>query len=98
MKLRVMPIYGHGWTAPDASPIDVPDEFPLDAVESPEGFVKGRVSKTGHPLDGYWLILSQRHVAHDGCYNLSAYHAEPTSIASAVADIAGFAQTEPIGP
>jgi hypothetical protein len=32
--------------------------------------------ETDHPLRGLWIVLSQRHTAHDGQYNLTAADVE----------------------
>jgi len=73
MRLQVKPIYGWGWRAPDNSLIETPEEFVLEAEQTLEGIITGRVSHPGHPLDSMWLRLSQRHVEKDGVYNLRAY-------------------------
>lgn len=96
MRLRVKPIYGWGWTAPDNSPVTVPGEFELDAHEIPVGAIQGRVFQPNHPLNNLWVVLSQRHTEKDGFYNLSAFVDEPQGTMIDVADMAGFAEAHPI--
>ena len=98
MKLKIKPIYGWGWRVPNASLIEVPSEFQLEAEETPEGIITGRVSIPGHPLDSYWVVLTQRHVEKDGYYNLSGYEGDPRATVLDDADVAGVAQAELMQP
>jgi hypothetical protein len=94
VKLRITPIHGWGWRAPDNTRVEVPIAFVLEAEEAPDGHIAGRVSDPGHPLDGMWLLLTQRHVQKDGMYNLKAYAKQPTSSAEPD-DITGYAEVAP---
>lgn len=77
MKLRVIPLYGHGWFRSDMSILDVPEEFDLIAVETRGSFpfeiVVGKVEGNGHLLSGRWLLLSRRTSGEYPTYNLSAF-------------------------
>jgi len=97
MRLQVKPIYGWGWRAPDNSLIETPEEFGLEAEQTLGGIITGRVSHPGHPLDGMWLRLSQRHVEKDGSYNLRAYLKEPVSLTDPD-DIAGYVEAIALQP
>jgi hypothetical protein len=97
VKLRVTPIHGWGWRAPDNTLVEVPIEFVLEAEEAPDGCIRGRVSDPNHLLDGMWLLLTQRHVQKDGMYNLRAYARQPTSPAEPD-DIAGYAEVALLQP
>jgi hypothetical protein len=81
IKLIVNPFYGWGWFDAGTNAIDVPPEFELDAeiVESGEPFraVLGQLPKSDHSLAGMWILLSQRHVPHDGDCNLRAFTERP---------------------
>jgi len=98
MKLRIKPIYGWGWAAPDGSPMEVPGEFDLDVKQDPVGVIRGRVLKPGHPLNNFWVVLSQRHIEKDGCYNFSAFEEEPPSTMADAAHVAGFVEAMPVQP
>jgi hypothetical protein len=97
MKLRIRPIHGYGWTASDGSPVEMPDEFLLDAEEGPIGTIRGRVTEQGHPLNELWVVLSQRHAERDGHYNFSAFAGDPQSTMVDRADVAGFVEATPSG-
>lgn len=80
VKLTVDPFYGWGWFD-DHGSIDVPPQFELDAeiIEPGETFkaVLGQLPRGSHPLAGMWILLSQRHVLHDGQCNLYAFTERP---------------------
>jgi hypothetical protein len=92
-----MPIYGWGWRAGTDNFMEVPAEFEMDAEQPQAKFFKGLVSAPGHPLDGMWVFLSQRHVENDGYYNLRACDNEPGSFADAN-EISGYAEAVPTQP
>jgi len=94
VKLRVTPIYGWGWQAAGGAFMEVPSEFEMDAEEFQAKVFKGQVSTPGHPLDGMWVFLSQRHVENDGHYNLRADDKEPASFADAN-KVSGYAEAAP---
>jgi hypothetical protein len=81
VKLIVNPFNGWGWFD-DTNAVDVPPKFELDAeiVEPGEPFraVLGKLPKDGHPLEGMWILLSQRHSPYDGDCNLRAFIERPT--------------------
>jgi len=81
MKLLVEPRYGWGWTDLHGQSVEVPGPFPLDVCILQEGqpfaAVGGRLEdQSDHPLHGLWIVLSQRHTANDGQYNLTAADVE----------------------
>jgi len=76
--------------------MDVPTLFEME-TEAIDAAVPaktlGFVTAQGHPLSGMWILLTQRHVEADGCFNLAAYTQRPISPA-VPHEISGFAQAK----
>ncbi len=90
-RLRVDPIYGWGWFEGEML-LDVPSPFEVMAtVEDGVSFLATmQLLEASHPLNGYWIILSQRHTEWDGTCYLAAHRGRPTG-PSDRAQISGYA-------
>src|SRR5215813_5170678 len=82
MKLKVQPIWGHGWSNATRA-FEVPAEFDLEASEVlPDRSGRllgalGQVDQPKHQLAGFWVLLSARHIEDSGYYNLEAFTEKP---------------------
>lgn len=90
-RLRVEPMYGWGWFEGETL-LDVPPPFKVTAtVEDGVSFLATmQLLEASHPLNGYWIILSQRHRDWDGACNLAAYRDRPSE-PSERCQISGYA-------
>lgn len=92
-SIRVVPIYGWGWSHAYEPPGPVDLEQPTILSASPVE-ISGMAAELGHILDGYRIKLTQRHQHWDGYCNLMAERVgtRPDDTDEATDTIYGFAE------
>ena len=77
--IKVRPFYGWGWADTEESPWDsVPQPFHANVTpktetwyDKPVRTLQGTVTENAHELEGYSVLLSQRHFDWDGDVNIT---------------------------
>ena len=98
--IELRPFYGWGWadTEGEAAWDDVPKPFRADVTPKIEVWfekavrtLQGTVAEQSHPLQGYSVLLSQRHVDWDGDVNVTLRSPEGRELKGfATIDLASF--------